>query len=137
MSLVFLHVHVLCPQTARKINDTVIQFSSPAVNSSIGQHFKTYIHLDNWVKELKPFHYHPNPTFHNLTKNIITEASIIIVTVSSLWALESCKLHAPPARLLSGINRNYIIFSFLAKKKKVGNADLHLAHHSLTLAAYF
>lgn len=67
-------------ETARKINDTVIQFSSPAVNSSIGQHFKTYIHLDNWVKELKPFHYHPNPTFHNLTKNIITEASIIIVT---------------------------------------------------------
>ncbi|TKS73691.1 Plexin-B2 Precursor [Collichthys lucidus] len=61
-------------------NDTVIQFRSPTVNESLNQHFRTYIHLDNWVKELKPFDYHQNPVFDKLTKNVINEASIIIVT---------------------------------------------------------
>uniref|UniRef100_A0A8C9YPW1 Plexin b2b n=1 Tax=Sander lucioperca TaxID=283035 RepID=A0A8C9YPW1_SANLU len=61
-------------------NDTVIQFWSPTVNSSLNQPFKTYIQLDNWEKELKPFDYQPNPIFNKLTKKVITEASIIIVT---------------------------------------------------------
>lgn len=42
----------------------------------------TFIHLDNWTRELKPFTYYPDPVFDNLTKNVINEASIIIVTVS-------------------------------------------------------
>ncbi|KAM6937193.1 plexin-B2b [Xenentodon cancila] len=61
-------------------NDTVIQFWSPTVNGSLNQPFKTQIHLDNWVKELKPFDYHPDPSFNELTKKVITETSIIIVT---------------------------------------------------------
>ncbi|KAM9375774.1 plexin-B2b isoform 1-T3 [Pholidichthys leucotaenia] len=65
---------------AHEKNDTAIQFRSPTVNSSSNRSFKTYIELDNLVKELKPFDYHPNPTFNNLTKNVITETSIIIVT---------------------------------------------------------
>uniref|UniRef100_A0A3Q3ND71 Plexin b2b n=1 Tax=Mastacembelus armatus TaxID=205130 RepID=A0A3Q3ND71_9TELE len=61
-------------------NDTVIQFRSPTVNNTLNQHFRTYIQLDNMVKELKPFEYHPDPYFNVLTKKVITEASIIIVT---------------------------------------------------------
>uniref|UniRef100_A0AAX7THJ5 Sema domain-containing protein n=1 Tax=Astatotilapia calliptera TaxID=8154 RepID=A0AAX7THJ5_ASTCA len=61
-------------------NDTVIQFQSPTVNGSLNQHLKTVIKLDNWEKELKPFHYHPNPSFNNLQNKIITANSMIIVT---------------------------------------------------------
>lgn len=60
----------------------MIQFRSPTVNSSLNQHVRTYIHLDNWVKELKPFDYYSDPIFNDLVKKVITEASIIIVTVS-------------------------------------------------------
>ena len=60
----------------------MIQFRSPTVNSSLNQHVRTYIQLDNWVKELKPFDYHSDPIFYDLVKKVITEASIIIVTVS-------------------------------------------------------
>ncbi|XP_047189153.1 plexin-B2b [Scophthalmus maximus] len=67
-------------ENAREKNDTVIQFQSPAMNNSLNQHFRTYIQLDNWVKELKPFDYHPDPSFNEVTKKVITEASIIIVT---------------------------------------------------------
>ncbi|XP_033823634.2 plexin-B2b [Periophthalmus magnuspinnatus] len=66
-------------ESYRDKNDSMIQFSSPAVNASWGD-FTTFIQLDNWVRELKPFHYHPNPTFNNINKKVITEASIIIVT---------------------------------------------------------
>lgn len=69
-------------QDAHEKNDTVIQFRSPTVNSSLNQPLRTYIHLDNWVKELKPFDYHPDPIFNDLVKKVITETSIIIVTVS-------------------------------------------------------
>uniref|UniRef100_A0A8C7I9B9 Plexin b2b n=1 Tax=Oncorhynchus kisutch TaxID=8019 RepID=A0A8C7I9B9_ONCKI len=68
-------------QEALNKNDTVLRFLSPAVNrSSETQVFRTFIQLDNWVRELKPFDYHPNPAFNPLTKKIITETSIIIVT---------------------------------------------------------
>ncbi|XP_022611595.1 plexin-B2 [Seriola dumerili] len=67
-------------EMAREKNDTVIQFHSPTINSSLSQHFRTFIQLDNCKKELKPFDYHPDPIFNKLTKNVITEASIIIVT---------------------------------------------------------
>lgn len=60
----------------------MIQFRSPTVNSSLNQHIRTYIQLDNWVKELKPFDYYSDPIFYDLVKKVITEASIIIVTVS-------------------------------------------------------
>lgn len=33
---------------------------------------------------MKPFDYHPDPTFNELTKKVITETSIIIVTVSTV-----------------------------------------------------
>ncbi|CAG08637.1 unnamed protein product [Tetraodon nigroviridis] len=69
-------------EVAHEKNDTVIQFRSPTVNSSLNQHVRTYIQLDNWVKELKPFDYYSDPIFYDLVKNVITEASIIIVTVS-------------------------------------------------------
>ncbi|XP_038872788.1 plexin-B2b [Salvelinus namaycush] len=68
-------------QEALNKNDTVLQFLSPAVNRSYDtQVFRTFIQLDNWVRELKPFDYHPNPAFNPLIKKIITETSIIIVT---------------------------------------------------------
>ncbi|XP_052321589.1 plexin-B2b [Oncorhynchus keta] len=68
-------------QEALNKNDTVLRFLSPAINrSSETQVFRTFIQLDNWVRELKPFDYHPNPAFNPLTKKIITETSIIIVT---------------------------------------------------------
>ncbi|XP_065813093.1 plexin-B2b [Labrus bergylta] len=67
-------------EEAHEKNDTVIQFRSPTVNDSLIQPYKTYIQLDNWVKELKPFDYHPDPCFDKLQKKVITEASIIIVT---------------------------------------------------------
>ncbi|XP_075945531.1 plexin-B2b [Anarhichas minor] len=67
-------------EKAHEKNDTVIQFRSPTVNSSLNQPFKTYIQLDNLEKVLKPFDYHPDPSFNELTKKVITEASIIIVT---------------------------------------------------------
>ncbi|MEQ2252147.1 hypothetical protein ILYODFUR_018706 [Ilyodon furcidens] len=65
---------------AHEKNDTLIQFQSPAVSSSLSQNVRTYIQLDNWMKELKPFDYHPNPSFNELKKKVITETSIIIVT---------------------------------------------------------
>uniref|UniRef100_A0A7N6BJ75 Sema domain-containing protein n=1 Tax=Anabas testudineus TaxID=64144 RepID=A0A7N6BJ75_ANATE len=61
-------------QFAHEKNDTALQFRSPTLNDSLNQHFKTYIQLDNWKRELKPFDYHPDPTFHELTKKVITEA---------------------------------------------------------------
>uniref|UniRef100_A0A673XLY6 Plexin b2a n=1 Tax=Salmo trutta TaxID=8032 RepID=A0A673XLY6_SALTR len=62
-------------------NDTVLLFDSPAVNrSSETQSFRTILQLDKVVEELKTFAYHPDPFFNELTKNIITETSIIIVT---------------------------------------------------------
>lgn len=67
-------------EPAYEKNDTVIQFQSPKVNSSLNQHLKTVIKLDNWEKELKPFHYHPDPTFNILQNKIITANSLIIVT---------------------------------------------------------
>uniref|UniRef100_A0A8C3G8I6 Plexin b2b n=1 Tax=Cyclopterus lumpus TaxID=8103 RepID=A0A8C3G8I6_CYCLU len=67
-------------ENAHEKNDTVIQFRSPTVNSSLVQPFKTFIQLDNWKKDLKPFEYYPDPSFNELTKKVITEASIIIVT---------------------------------------------------------
>uniref|UniRef100_A0A672Z832 Plexin-B2-like n=1 Tax=Sphaeramia orbicularis TaxID=375764 RepID=A0A672Z832_9TELE len=70
----------LAIEHAHKKNDSIIQFWSPTVNHSQSQHLKTFIQLDNWVKELKPFDYHPDPTFNDLPKKVITEASIIIVT---------------------------------------------------------
>uniref|UniRef100_A0A667Z9M8 Plexin b2a, tandem duplicate 1 n=1 Tax=Myripristis murdjan TaxID=586833 RepID=A0A667Z9M8_9TELE len=63
-------------------NDTVLQFNSPAVNCCADtQLFRTFLQLDNVQEELKGFDYHPDPTFNKLSKNVITETSIIIVTV--------------------------------------------------------
>ncbi|XP_026219213.1 plexin-B2a [Anabas testudineus] len=61
-------------------NDTILQFLSPRVNSSFDpQSLRIFLQLDNVVEELKSFDYHPDPVFHKLDKNIITETSIIIV----------------------------------------------------------
>uniref|UniRef100_A0A6Q2XWD0 Plexin b2a, tandem duplicate 1 n=1 Tax=Esox lucius TaxID=8010 RepID=A0A6Q2XWD0_ESOLU len=66
-------------------NDTVLEFESPEVNmSQAGQlAFRTLLQLDNVQVELKNFMYHTNPTFDRLAKDVITETSIIIVTVNS------------------------------------------------------
>uniref|UniRef100_A0A8D3A8C4 Plexin b2a, tandem duplicate 1 n=1 Tax=Scophthalmus maximus TaxID=52904 RepID=A0A8D3A8C4_SCOMX len=62
-------------------NDTVLQFLSPPVNSSLDpQSLRTILQLDNVREELKNFVYHPDPSFNDLAKNVITETSIIIVT---------------------------------------------------------
>lgn len=66
-------------QEAKSKNDTVLQFSSPAVNCCV-ESIRTVLQLDNMVEELKNFDYHLNPTFDQLSKNVITETSIIIVT---------------------------------------------------------
>ncbi|XP_029009436.1 plexin-B2b [Betta splendens] len=67
-------------ENAEERNDTFIQFKSPTLRSSLNQPLKTYIQLDNWERELKPFVYHPDPVFYELTKKVITETSIISVT---------------------------------------------------------
>ncbi|XP_035282714.1 plexin-B2-like isoform X1 [Anguilla anguilla] len=62
-------------------NDTVLQFLSPTINETYeNQSFRTFVFLDNARSELKPFDYHPDPVFNKLTKNVITETSIISVT---------------------------------------------------------
>ncbi|XP_039891728.1 plexin-B2a [Simochromis diagramma] len=70
-------------QEALSKNDTVLQFYSPIVNSSyetLSQSLRIYLQLDNVIEELKSFNYHPNPTFNELARNVITETGIIIVT---------------------------------------------------------
>lgn len=69
-------------QEALSKNDTVLQFDSPTVNCCAdSQSPRTFIQLDEETEELKSFDYHPDPTFNTLTKNMITETSIIIVNV--------------------------------------------------------
>uniref|UniRef100_A0A673ARH7 Plexin-B2-like n=1 Tax=Sphaeramia orbicularis TaxID=375764 RepID=A0A673ARH7_9TELE len=69
-------------QEAVSKTDTILQFDSPAVNGSVDiQLFRTFLQLDNVNEELKSFDYHPDPSFNKLAKNVITETSIIIVTV--------------------------------------------------------
>lgn len=69
-------------QEGVKENDTLLRFDSPTVNCSCSlQALRTFLHLDNVVEELRSFTYHPDPTFDQLQKNVITETSIIIVTV--------------------------------------------------------
>ncbi|XP_055048270.2 plexin-B2b [Misgurnus anguillicaudatus] len=60
-------------------NDTVIVFMSPTINDTY-EFFRTYVELDNLKTELTPFEYHPDPSFHKLSKTVITENSMIIVT---------------------------------------------------------
>ncbi|KAG7219974.1 hypothetical protein INR49_018487 [Caranx melampygus] len=72
--------NVIFQETLSK-NDTVLQFYSPSVNTSLDtQSLRTFLYLDNGMEELKNFDYHPNPSFNKLAKNVITETSIIIVT---------------------------------------------------------
>ncbi|RVE71572.1 hypothetical protein OJAV_G00053220 [Oryzias javanicus] len=66
-------------ELAEEKNDTLIKFSSPEIKGSLKQHLKAYIHLDNFVKELKPFDYYSNPTFNDLTKIIIPKTSLIVI----------------------------------------------------------
>lgn len=42
---------------------------------------QTVLQLDNLKLDLKGFNYHTDPTFDKLSKNVITETSLIIVTV--------------------------------------------------------
>lgn len=69
-------------QEAHSKNGTMLQFLSPTVNRSYeSQSFRTFIQLDNLIEELKPFDYHPDPTFNDLPNRVIPENSMIIVTV--------------------------------------------------------
>uniref|UniRef100_A0A3P8UYJ5 Plexin b2a, tandem duplicate 1 n=1 Tax=Cynoglossus semilaevis TaxID=244447 RepID=A0A3P8UYJ5_CYNSE len=62
-------------------NDTMLQFYSPPVNSTMDtQSLRTVVQLDNVMEELKNFDYHPDPVFNKLANNKITETSVIIVT---------------------------------------------------------
>uniref|UniRef100_UPI0037E9BEC6 plexin-B2-like n=1 Tax=Semicossyphus pulcher TaxID=241346 RepID=UPI0037E9BEC6 len=68
-------------QESKSKNDTVLQFDSPPVNCCLDvQSLRTVLHLDNVQEDLKGFDYHPDPSFNKLSKNVITETSIIIVT---------------------------------------------------------
>ncbi|XP_013888336.1 plexin-B2 [Austrofundulus limnaeus] len=61
-------------------NDTFLEFLSPKVTCcGDGQSLRTVVQLDNVVEDLEDFNYHSDPTFKNLSKNIITETSVIIV----------------------------------------------------------
>ncbi|XP_029017170.1 plexin-B2a [Betta splendens] len=67
-------------EPAQTKNDSVLQFHSPSLNSSLyGQSFRTYLQLDNVVEELRSFHYHPDPLFKKLDNYKITEKSLIDV----------------------------------------------------------
>ncbi|KAM9467496.1 plexin-B2a isoform 1-T2 [Clarias gariepinus] len=66
-------------------NDTVLEFFSPAVNSSIeDMSFRTVLELDNIQVNLTDFEYHSNPTFEELTDKPISAGSIIIVNGQGL-----------------------------------------------------
>ncbi|XP_028304931.1 plexin-B2a isoform X2 [Gouania willdenowi] len=67
-------------QSALSKNDTVLMFDSPPANSSDSTSLQTFLQLDNVIEKLNDFKYHPDPTFNQLNKNVITETSIIIVT---------------------------------------------------------
>ncbi|XP_043092553.1 plexin-B2-like [Puntigrus tetrazona] len=61
-------------------NDSVLEFNSPAVNSTlINLSLRTIIQLDNLVENLTEFVYHQDPSFVPLTDKAITENSIINV----------------------------------------------------------
>ncbi|KAJ8393354.1 hypothetical protein AAFF_G00060760 [Aldrovandia affinis] len=90
-SMRVLHTAEGCPggpnltefvQEALKRNDTVLEFLSPTVGSGRdSQCFEAYVYLDNVQIQLKPFAYHSDPIFYNLTKQVITETGIICVNV--------------------------------------------------------
>uniref|UniRef100_A0A8C9W004 Plexin B2 n=1 Tax=Scleropages formosus TaxID=113540 RepID=A0A8C9W004_SCLFO len=62
-------------------NDTVMQFSSPTVKVTDGiASLRAFIIMDNIELELKPFDYHPDPTFEENQKRIVSENTIISVT---------------------------------------------------------
>ena len=68
----------------------MLQFYSPSVNGSLdAQSLRTTLLLDNSQEDLANFEYHPDPSFNELAKNVITETSIIIVTVRTgpVWVL--------------------------------------------------
>ncbi|XP_062860148.1 plexin-B2b [Trichomycterus rosablanca] len=74
-------IHMEFIQEAYSKNNTMLQFLSPRVNRSYeSQSFSTFIQLDNFIEELKPFDYHPDPTFNRLPNKVIPEKSMIIVT---------------------------------------------------------
>ncbi|KAJ8416328.1 hypothetical protein AAFF_G00356160, partial [Aldrovandia affinis] len=75
------HIHTQFEQEFLSKNDTVLQFLSPTVNKTYeNQSFRTFILLDNVQSELKPFEYHPDPIFFELTNYVITETSMISIT---------------------------------------------------------
>ncbi|KAG7258107.1 hypothetical protein CRUP_025656, partial [Coryphaenoides rupestris] len=47
---------------------------------------RAYVHLDNQRRELKPFDYYPDPTFHDLPKSII---SVTIQFGNGEWVVGS------------------------------------------------
>ncbi|XP_061663981.1 plexin-B2-like [Syngnathoides biaculeatus] len=67
-------------QESESKNDSVLVFLSPAVVWSDSRTLRTVLLLDNLPEELKAFTYHPDPTFNELSKTVITETSVIIVT---------------------------------------------------------
>ncbi|XP_061085199.1 plexin-B2-like [Conger conger] len=68
-----------CKQEAQNKTNTMLRFLSPKVNSS-AKCLRAHLALDNVEAKLEAFHYHPDPFFNTLTKNVITENSIISVT---------------------------------------------------------
>ncbi|XP_061617269.1 plexin-B2-like isoform X1 [Phyllopteryx taeniolatus] len=62
-------------------NDSVVEFLSPAVVWSDSRSLRTVLLLDNMTQELKTFTYHPDPTFNELSKTVITETSVISVII--------------------------------------------------------
>ncbi|XP_037098477.1 plexin-B2a isoform X1 [Syngnathus acus] len=74
-------------------NDSVLEFLSPAVIWSDSRSLRAVLLLDNAEEELKAFSYHPDPTFNELPKTVLTETSVIIVTgrgfAKAMTALEA------------------------------------------------
>ncbi|XP_077565510.1 plexin-B2-like isoform X2 [Stigmatopora nigra] len=67
-------------QDALSKNDSVLEFLSPAVNWSDGRPLLAVVQLDQVKLELEAFAYHPDPSFDKLSKMVVTETSVIIVT---------------------------------------------------------
>ncbi|KAF3859662.1 hypothetical protein F7725_022061, partial [Dissostichus mawsoni] len=81
-------------------NTAPVQFLSPAVNCCVDSTaLRSVLWLDDEKEELKGFDYHPDPSFNQLLKNVITETSIIIVHDDKLI------LEAPSSQPRSGSKR--------------------------------
>lgn len=117
-------------QEALTKNDSVLQFDSPSLKSSFNpRSLRTVLRLDNVEEELKSFEYHPNPHFDDFAKNVITETSVIIVTVRAGAELRFCGRVLLRRNLLSASHQGHGFAKAMTAKEAqafVGDASCHV-----------